>query len=117
MEFTDGQKCVDGRAQRQSIGTNVVVRYTVVLLPSLGAPNSENTKMPSCNMGQEDNSGPDTVWPPEKIGRSGHHTDVTHPTNTEGERQQITMLDVTAAISVSLIIPSSANFCLTRLSG
>ena len=36
----------------------------------------------------------------------------------EGEQQQqITMLDVTAAIRVSLAIPLSANFCLTRLSG
>ena len=38
-------------------------------------------------------------------------------TNLEGEQQQITMLNVTAAISVGLAIPLSANFCLTRLSG
>ena len=37
-------------------------------------------------------------------------------TNLEGEQQQITMLIVTAAVSVSLAIPLSANFCLTRLS-
>ena len=42
--------------------------------------------------------------------------DVSH-TKTEGERHQITMSHVTAAISVSLVGPLSPNFGLTHLPG
>ena len=41
--------------------------------------------------------------------------DVSHA-KTEGERHQITMSNVTAAISVSLVGPSSPNLCLIHLS-
>ena len=115
LEFIDGQRCADGRAQRQSLGADVVDGHTAILPSSLEAFNTEARQLPSCN--EEDNSDSATVWPPEKIGQSACHTAFSHLASKEGERQQITMLEVTAAISVSLVIPLSANIRLTRLLG
>ena len=58
MKSTNGQRCVDGRAQGQSVGANVVVDHTAVLLSSLEALNTEQNKIPSCNMGDEVNNDP-----------------------------------------------------------
>lgn len=115
MESTDGQSCMNGRAEGQSLGADEVVGYTAVLPSSLEALKTEAWQLPLCNMDEGVNGDPTTVWPPEKIGQSACHTDISHPANTKSERRPVTMLDVTAAISVSLVIP--LNFCLTRLSG
>ena len=121
MESTNGQRCLDGHTQGRPTSTNLVVGDTAVLPPSLEAPISDNIQMSSCNMGEEDNSDPATVRPPEKFGQSARHIEMSHPAtktgDTDGERQRITMLKVTAAISVSLVISLSANLCLTCLSG
>ncbi|SRR5258706_10934598 len=57
-ESTNGQMCADGRAQEQSVGADVVVGNTAVLLSSLEALNTEQKQMTSCNMGNEVNSDP-----------------------------------------------------------
>ena len=58
MKSTNGQRCVDGRAQGQSVGVKVVVSDTAVLLSSLEALNTEQKRIPSCNMGNGVNSDP-----------------------------------------------------------
>ena len=100
---------MNGHVQGQFVGANVVAGYTAVPRSSLEASSSKKKQMPSWNIGEGVNSGPATVRQPEKIGQSACHTDISHAANTEGEQPQITMLEVTAAISVSLAIPLSAN--------
>ena len=80
MKSTDGQICVDGPAQGQSVGATVV-GCRAILPSSVEAPNTERKQTPSCNMGEEDNSGPAIAWLPEKIGQSARHTNVDHPEN------------------------------------
>ena len=118
MESTNGQTRVNGCIQEQSVGVDAVVGHNMALLSSLEDHNTEQKQMPSRKMGEESNSDAATVWPPERIEQTARHTNISHPaTKTDGEWQRITMLNVTDAISVSLANLSSANFCLTRLSG
>ena len=58
MESTNGQKCVNGRAQGQSVSTDAVVGHNVVLLSSPEAHNTGQEQIPSCSMGDEVNSHP-----------------------------------------------------------
>ena len=78
IKFTDGQRCADGRAQGQSARATVV-GYAVL--------NTERKQMPSCDMGEEDNSSPATIWLAEKIGQSARHTDMNHPATKKGHTE------------------------------
>ena len=58
MESTNSQRCVNGRTQDQSVGTDAVVGHNAVLLSSMEAQNTGQEHTPSCNMGDEVNSHP-----------------------------------------------------------
>ena len=58
MESTNGQRCVNGCTQEQSVGVDAVVGHNLALLASLGAHNIEQKQIPSCNVSNEVNSHP-----------------------------------------------------------
>ena len=58
MESTNGQRCVNGCAQGQSVGTDAVVGHNIALLSSPKAHNTIQEQMPSSHMGDEVNSHP-----------------------------------------------------------
>ena len=58
MESTNGQRCVNGCAPSQSVGTDAAVGHNLVLLSSPEAHNTGQEQIASCNMGDEVNSHP-----------------------------------------------------------
>ena len=113
IEFTYGQRCMDGRDQGQSAAATVD-GYRAVLPPSLEAPSTERKQLPSCNMGEENNSGPAIAWLPEKIGQSARHTDIDHPATKNGHTENEIKHNPRQDVS---IIHKSLDASFTRSSG
>ena len=58
MESTNGQRCANGCTQERSVGADAVVGHNLALLSSLEAHNTEQTQIPSCDVGDEVNGHP-----------------------------------------------------------
>jgi len=58
MESTNSQKCVNERAQGQSVNANAMVGHIMVLLSALEAHNTQQKQVTSCNMDDKVNSHP-----------------------------------------------------------
>lgn len=58
MESIDDQRCVDGRAQGQSVGVDAAVRCNPALLSSLEAHHIGQKQKPPCNMADRVNGCP-----------------------------------------------------------